>query len=69
MEKILYGIYSFYDMTADEDDLEEFLDPDMWENKFVVLNDFNKLCGFYSYYFKDKIMWIGFGLKPELTGN
>lgn len=63
------GSYSFYDITADEDDLEEFLDPDEWDNSFVVLNEFEQLIGFYSYYFKEDIMWIGFGLKPELTGK
>jgi ribosomal-protein-alanine N-acetyltransferase len=63
------GVYSFYDITADEDDLEEFLDPNEWENSFVVLNENEQLIGFYSYYFKGKIMWIGFGLKPELTGK
>lgn len=62
-------IYSFYDMTADKKDLEEFLDPKKWKMKFAVLNEFNELCGFYSYYFKDHMMWIGFGLKPELTGK
>ena len=63
------GIYSFYDITADEDDLEEFLDPDEWDNSFVVLNESEQLIGFYSYYFKEDIMWIGFGLKPTLTGK
>ncbi|MDZ7671818.1 MAG: GNAT family N-acetyltransferase [Halanaerobiales bacterium] len=61
--------YSFYDMTEDKEDLEEFLNPNKWENTFAVLNDNNDLVGFYSYYFKEKIIWIGFGLKPELTGK
>ena len=63
------GVYSFYDITSDEDDLKEFLDPNEWENSFVVLNQSEQLIGFYSYYFKKDIMWIGFGLKPELTGK
>lgn len=61
--------YSFYDMTEDKEDLEEFLNPNKWENTYAVLNYNNKLVGFYSYYFKKDIMWIGFGLKPELTGK
>lgn len=64
------GIFSFYDMTADEEDLDEFLVEDRWgKDKFAVLNEENKLVGFYSYYFEDEIMWIGFGLKPELTSK
>lgn len=62
-------IYSFYDMTADEEDLQEFLNKDNWNDEyFVVLNEENQLVGFYSFSFEDGIMWIGFGLKPELTG-
>lgn len=63
------NIYSFYDMTADKEDLEDFLDSKEWNHKFAVLNEFKELCGFYSYYFKNGIMWIGFGLKPVLTGK
>lgn len=63
------GFYSFYDMTADSDDLDEFLDSRHWKFKFAVLNQSEKLSGFYSYYFNNDIMWIGFGLKPELTGK
>ncbi len=64
------GIFSFYDMTADEEDLEEFLTEDRWgKNEFAVLNEENQLVGFYSYYFEDEIIWIGFGLKPELTSK
>ncbi|MGM0446139.1 MAG: GNAT family N-acetyltransferase [Bacillota bacterium] len=61
--------YSFYDMTEDKEDLEEFLYPNKWKNTFAVLNNNDELVGFYSYYFKKEIMWIGFGLKPELTGK
>jgi len=64
------GIFSFYDMTADEEDLEEFLTEDRWgKNEFAVLNEENQLVGFYSYYFEDEIIWIGFGLKPKLTSK
>lgn len=62
--------YSFYDMTADEDDLKEFLNEDSWTGQyFAVLNDKNELVGFYSFVFENEIMWIGLGLKPELTGR
>ncbi|MBD8047817.1 GNAT family N-acetyltransferase [Clostridium faecium] len=64
------GIFSFYDMTADEEDLEEFLTEDKWgKNQFAVLNEKNQLVGFYSYYFQHDIIWVGFGLKPELTSK
>mgnify|MGYP006296182899 CR=1 FL=1 len=63
------GIYSFYDITADKEDLKEFLDPESWEDTFAVLDEFEELIGFYSFYFKSDIMWIGFGLKPNLTGE
>lgn len=64
------NIYSFYDMTADEEDLSEFLNEESWDGRlFSVLNDKNMLVGFFSIYFEDEVMWIGFGLKPELTGR
>lgn len=64
------GVYSFYDMTADEEDLREFLNEESWDGHyFAVLNDKSELVGFYSFSFEDEIMWIGFGLKPELTGR
>jgi len=63
-------IYSFYDITADEDDLEEFLNEESWnDHYFVALNEKGELVGFYSFSFENEIMWIGFGLKPELTGR
>jgi ribosomal-protein-alanine N-acetyltransferase len=64
------GVYSFYDMTEDEEDLEEFLNENSWTDQyFAVLNDNNELVGFYSFFFEDGIMCIGLGLKPELTGR
>lgn len=63
------GKYSFYDMIDDKEDLKEFLDPNKWGNTYAVLNNKDELIAFYSYYFKEGIMWIGFGLKPKLTGK
>ncbi|WP_425448889.1 GNAT family N-acetyltransferase [Dethiothermospora halolimnae] len=64
------GLYSFYDMTGDEEDLELFLDENNWKEKyFGVLDDKGHVVGFYSYSFDEDIMWVGFGLKPNLTGN
>ncbi|MGH4119509.1 GNAT family N-acetyltransferase [Clostridium sp.] len=64
------GIYSFYDMTADEDDLMEFLNETSWtDHYFAALDDKNELVGFYSFFFEYEIMSIGLGLKPALTGR
>ncbi|QVK17675.1 GNAT family N-acetyltransferase [Mycoplasmatota bacterium] len=64
------GIFSFYDMTADEEDLDDFLNEENWDGiYFGVLNEECELIGFYSFNFEDDIMWLGFGLKPELTGR
>ena len=63
------GKYSFYNMTDDPEDLEEFINPNNWENKFTVINEHDELIGFYSYYFQDEVMWVGFGLRPDLTGK
>lgn len=64
------GIYSFYDMTEDEEDLQEFLDENTWNKDcFAVISDEGELAGYYTFYFEDEIMWLGFGLKPGLTGK
>jgi ribosomal-protein-alanine N-acetyltransferase len=63
------GIYSFYDMTADKEDLEEFKNPDNWDSYFAVLNEEGELVGNYCYWFDNEILNIGFGIKPELTGK
>lgn len=63
------GVYSFYDIISDEEDLKEFLNKDNWSDEyFGVINEDNQLVGFYSFSFQEGIMWLGFGLKPELTG-
>lgn len=64
------GIYSFYDMKADEDDLKLFTDKTNWKNIiFAVLNNKNELIGWSSYYMEGEIIWLALGLKPELTGK
>ncbi|GGB46173.1 hypothetical protein GCM10011409_24680 [Lentibacillus populi] len=44
------GIYSFYDMESDEEDLEEFLDQDKRGESVFAVQKGNDLIGF----FKDK---------------
>lgn len=42
------GMYSFYDMTEDEEDLNEFLNEQSWnEDYFAVLNYRDELVGFF----------------------
>lgn len=63
------GKYSFYDIDADEEDLEEFLDPTQRENTFTVYRD-GELVGFYSFNPQDSFtIDIGLGMHPALTGK
>ncbi|GAA0603844.1 GNAT family protein [Virgibacillus siamensis] len=62
--------YSFYDMEADKEDLEEFLDPEArCDSSFAVMSD-NELIGFFSADKKsDGSVDIGLGMRPDLTGK
>jgi ribosomal-protein-alanine N-acetyltransferase len=63
------GVYSFYDMAADEEDLKIFTDRTYWENAtFAVLNPQDELAGWATFYMEGEDMWLSLGLKPELTG-
>ncbi|WP_338324993.1 GNAT family protein [Planococcus citreus] len=64
------GEYSFYDMNADPEDLEEFLDPEKREGVYFVVLSQNEIIGFYSFQRPDQeTVDIGLGMKPELTGK
>ncbi len=66
------GIYSFYDMEFDIEDLKEFLDNiknNTWKNKYVAVDDLGKLVGIFSFNIDKEVMEIGLGLSPELTGQ
>jgi ribosomal-protein-alanine N-acetyltransferase len=62
--------YSFYNWTADPDDLRELLDPLLrGEAYWAVKDDAGELVGNFS--FKPKVgrtVEIGLGLRPDLTG-
>ena len=63
------GVYSFYDMAADEEDLKIFTDRTYWENTtFAVLNPRDELAGWATFYMEGEDMWLSLGLKPGLTG-
>ncbi|NIK12604.1 GNAT family N-acetyltransferase [Alkalibacillus almallahensis] len=64
------GDYSFYDMEADEEDLEEFIDPaKRGDSKYAVM-DRGELIGFFSVNpVDDQTVDIALGMRPDLTGH
>ncbi|MBY0096178.1 GNAT family N-acetyltransferase [Mesobacillus maritimus] len=64
------GEYSFYDMEADEEDLDEFLNPEKRGNSTFAVTKENELVAFLSISkVTDKIFDIGLGMRPDLTGK
>src|SRR5690606_12922166 len=64
------GEYSFYDMDADQEDLQEFLDSEKRNESYYVVIKNKEIVGFYSFNQLTKdTLDIGLGLKPNLTGN
>jgi ribosomal-protein-alanine N-acetyltransferase len=64
------GIYAFYDMDRDIEDLEELLDPHSWTGKYcAVVNERGELIGFFCFEKEDEAVVIGFGLRPDCTGK
>jgi [ribosomal protein S18]-alanine N-acetyltransferase len=62
------GRYSFYDITADQEDLEEFLSPDR-SGYYQVERD-GDLAGFFCFEKAESgPVEIALGMKPELTGK
>jgi [ribosomal protein S18]-alanine N-acetyltransferase len=64
------GEYSFYDMEADEEDLQEFVDPKLrGDSKFAVMNN-SDLIGFFSVTKVANLIYdIGLGMRPDLTNK
>ncbi|MBU5465913.1 GNAT family N-acetyltransferase [Virgibacillus sp. MSJ-26] len=63
------GKYSFYDVSADEEDLVEFLNPkERGDSHYIVKADEQEI-GFFSFDNKGEFIDIGLGMKPELTGK
>ncbi|MCA0173044.1 GNAT family N-acetyltransferase [Bacillus sp. RAR_GA_16] len=64
------GEYSFYDMEADEEDLQEFVDPELrGDSTFAVLEN-RELVGFFNVTkVDDRTYDIGLGMRPDLTNK
>ena len=62
--------YSFYNMTADEEDLKDFLNSELRENSHFSVYKDNELIGFFTFNIKEpRIVNIGLGMKPQLVGK
>ncbi|MFS0559968.1 GNAT family protein [Terribacillus sp. 179-K 1B1 HS] len=63
------GDYSFYDMDQDEEDMDEFLDPKEREGNVFAVQQEKELIGFVSVTYEKEEAEIGFGIRPDLTGQ
>ncbi|WP_336618992.1 GNAT family N-acetyltransferase [Jeotgalibacillus sp. ET6] len=64
------GEYSFYDMEADQEDLEGFIDPETRGSSVYSVMNHHELIGFFSFTQTDAETYdIGLGLRPNLTGQ
>lgn len=64
------GEYSFYDMEADKEDLDEFLNPEERGNSTYAVTEENELVAFFSISrVADGTFDIGLGMRPDLTGK
>jgi ribosomal-protein-alanine N-acetyltransferase len=64
------GIYAFYDMEQDVEDLEELLDPRSWDDRYYAVTDEQgELIGFFCFELEGKAVVVGLGLSPDLTGR
>ena len=63
--------YDFYDATSDPDDLAELLDPERRRegSYYAAFDGRGSLVGFFQFERKGRIVDIGLGLRPDLTGR
>lgn len=64
------GEYSFYDIEADEEDLEEFLNQETRSTSMFTVLEKDEIIGFFSVNkVATNIYDIGLGMRPDLTGD
>ena len=64
------GIYSFYDMTADAEDYEQFIDEDLRnQNDHYEALENNELVGFFCVIQENASSEIGLGMRPDICGK
>jgi ribosomal-protein-alanine N-acetyltransferase len=65
------GEYSFYDITADDEDYAEFIDEKRRKENYFEVYENDQLIGFFSieHNQKEKVIDLGVGMKPEWTGK
>jgi [ribosomal protein S18]-alanine N-acetyltransferase len=62
--------YSFYDWTADSDDLALLLSEEVRRNRFFsAFDEEGVLVGFFTLRMEGADLVIGLGLRPDLTGR
>ena len=64
------GVYAFYNMDADEEDLIAFLDSKQRGDTTFSIFDHEVFIGFVTLEFRDaQTIEIGLGMHPDRTGN
>lgn len=64
------GKYSFYDIAADEEDLDEFLHDESRGNHTFSVKENGTLIGFFTVCkMNNGTVDIGLGMRPDITGN
>lgn len=64
------GQYSFYDPSADAEDLAELLDRETREARyFSAFDEAGSLVGYFSFRCEADEVVVGLGLRPDLTGR
>ena len=63
------GPFAFYDMPNDEEDLAEFLNPEERTEHYFAVLDGEELIGYYVFEPNAKVVDVGLGMRPDLTGR
>src|SRR4051812_30236680 len=62
--------YTFYDWSADGDDLALLLDGKRRKGRFFsVVDEEDALAGFFEYQREGDTVVVGLGLRPDMTGR